>query len=371
MKNRTVHLFFHDDVDGIVSAAMIMKGFFNDHVYRLYPVKSSMRGEKFDTTIKNLRKEAPEDAIIIVDYQHHADADLWIDHHYNPDLGENELKNGNLFYNSKVKSAARVIYNWFESNSVLKGAVNQHIVDIVDMIDSAGYKDIDYIFSSTEPLMILKAYLERLSIYVDSTYCRIVELIYHYDFDIDKVLFTLNIDNNIIDELRKSANAIGKAMVVNGVMGVTEMNRLYAYPRYSEYFVKPDLMYCIRVVHLGGDRVQMDVGYNKWQDKPCKVHIGKLLGSLEYAISGGGHFTVGGAIIIENDIERFIDDMCVQFNGSEDSMEKYSVDKTDPVEKKSDELIKTGDAKTKADARSKVTSKLEGGDSERVQSGDV
>jgi len=370
MKHKIVHLFYHDDVDGIVSAAMIMNAFFRGHVYRLYPAKSSMRGDKFNALIEDVYKTRITDneSLVIVDYQHHEKADLWVDHHFSQDLKDNEVHNGKIFYNPNVKSAARVIYNWFQNTPFLKGAVDQHVVDMVDMIDSAGYKTIDYIFSSTEPLMILKAYLEHLSIFVDSTYNRLVELINLYNFDINKVLFTLGVDCHVVDELKNSAHAIERNMIINGAMGVTEMNRLYAYPRYSEYLIKPDLMYSVRIVHLGGNRVHADVGFNKWQKESCKVHIGKVLQALDYPISGGGHPTVGGAIFLEKEVERFIDDMCVQLNGPEDSMEKYGVDSEDGVEKKADELIKTGEAKTKDEAREKVTSEEEGGSTEDVQS---
>lgn len=370
MKHKIVHLFYHDDIDGVVSAAMIMNAFFRDHVYRLYPVKSSMRGDKFNTLIEDVHKTkvANNELLVVVDYQYHEKVDLWVDHHFHKDLKDSVIHNGKVFYNSGVKSAARVIYNWFQDTPFLKGTVDQHIVDIVDMIDGAGYKTIHYIFSSSEPLMILKAYLERLSIFVDSTYNRLVELISLYNFDIQKVLFTLGVDFHIVDELKKSATAIEKNMIVNGVMGVTEMNRLYAYPRYSEYLVNPDLMYSVRIVHLGGRKVQADVGYNKWQKETCKVHIGKLLDSLDYPISGGGHPTVGGAIFTESDIERFIDDMCVQLNGPEDNMEKYGVDKNDSVEKKAEEMVKAGEVKTKEEAREKVTSEKKGDLTEDVQS---
>lgn len=370
MKHRIVHLFFHDDIDGIVSAAMIMSAFFTNHVYRLYPVKSSIRGDKFNSLIDGM-EIVDDDVVIIVDYQYHERANIWVDHHFNSDLGNNEVGAGKIFYNSKAKSAARIIYNWFESDPLLKGMVNQHIVDIVDMIDSAGYSSVDYIFSSNEPLMMLKAYLERLSIFVDSTYCRIVELIHHYDFNIEKVLFAIGIDAKIVSDLKNSAKTIEKVMIINGAMSVTDMNRLYAYPRYAEYLVKPDLVYSIRVVHLGGDRVHMDVGFNKWQGRSCSTDIGKLLGSLDYPFSGGGHPTVGGAIIRESDCERFIDDMCVHFNNPEGSMEKYGVDKNDAVEKEADKLVKTGEVKTKDEAREKAISDKKGDASENVQSGDI
>jgi len=367
MKHKIVHLFYHDDIDGIVSAAMIMNTFFRGHVYRLYPVKSSIRGDKFNSLIESLVR-TDGDIVVIVDYQYHEKSELWIDHHFNDDLKDNELHDGKRFYNSKAKSAARVIYNWFQNTPILKGTVDQHIVDIVDMIDSAGYKTVDYIFSSSEPLMILKAYLERLSIFVDSTYNRVVELIRFYNFDIQKVLFTLGVDYGIIAELKRSADTIKNNMVIYGAMSITEMNRLYAYPRYSEYLVKPSLKYSIRIVHLGGDRVQADVGFNKWLGEPCKIHIGQLLGSLDYPISGGGHQTVGGAIFLESEIERFIDDMCVHMNEPEEDMEKYGVDENDPVEKEAEEMVKTGETKTKDEAREKITSKEEGDPKGDVQS---
>jgi len=372
MHEKRFHIFFHDDIDGIVSAAMVLTSFVRKHSYRLYPVKSAIRGDKFNKLIEKV-EGGDNNTIIIVDYQFNERAHIWVDHHFDKDLGNHVVKNGKLFYDPNAKSAARVIYNWFQDDPILKGTINPAIITMVDLIDSAGYASVDYVFSSLEPLMILKAYIERLSVFVDSTFSRLVELISLYNFDINKVLFTLGVDYHIIHDLKQSAESIEKVMVINGCMGVTEMNRLYAYPRYAEFFVRPDVKYCVRIINLGGERIHIDIGYNSWHVKPNHLHIGKMLGALDYPISGGGHPGVGGAIIHESDLERFIDDACVQINGPEDSvdMEKYAVDKTDPIEEKADEMVKTGQAESKDKAREEAVKKEEGGKPEDVQGTDI
>lgn len=368
------HIFFHsDDVDGIVSAALILYFIVRNKLYILYPVTSSQRGKKFKTMVSKVRKAYPKDAIIIVDYQYHKEADLWVDHHFDNDLKSNIVSNDRIDYNSQMKSAARIIYNRISKSTFNNHLlVDPHIIDTVDMIDSAGYESIDYIFTSVDSLMLLKAYLEQLTVFVDSTPCRIVETISASDFHIGKTLFKLNIDNSIIDSLKKKALLVKDVMVVNNsYISITEMNRLYAYPRYSEYFAQPDLKYSIRIVHLGGGRIQADVGFNQWQSfthmklgsDNCfvnSIHIGKLLGNLDYLVSGGGHKDVGGAIMVKNQLEQFLDDVTTKLNNGDcmnEEMEKVAVDKEDDVEKDAQQMVKTGNVADIDQARKKASDK--------------
>lgn len=352
-------------MDGVISAALIMRFLVRDSLYSLRPVKSSQRGNKFNKMVDELRARRPNDFIIIVDYQQHPKADLWVDHHHDRDLGNNVVSNGKIWYDSSKKSAARII---FDKLSVFGfngyRFVNPHIIDMVDMIDSAGYPSVNYIFQSTDYLMILKAYMEQLSIYVESTYCRLVEVINASGFNMDEAIFKLGIDGKIVSGLKDSAELIKKAMTTNGCVSIVEMNRLYAYPRYSEYLANSDVKYAIRIIHLGGSMVQSDVGFNQWGNFTNDVHIGITLGALKYVKSGGGHHDVGGTIMKENDVEQFLDDITSILNGEEimkePGIEKVGVDvENDPVEKIAQDMVKTGEINNINDARKKASDEKE------------
>lgn len=367
-------IYFHDDVDGIVSAALILKHVVRGKPYFLQPVKSSQRGDKFDHIIKN--RLYGVEPCIIVDYQHHELADLWIDHHYNKALGDDAVHTKDMAYDPKAKSAARVIRNMIKKSPLGQFTyIDEDMIRTTDMIDSAGYESIEFIFTSKHPLMMLKSYLEQMTIQLSWSYCRAVEAIVTADFELEDAMAMLGIEPNTVDSLRKSAEGIKKAMVINGPIAITEMKRLYEYPRYSEYFVRPDMKYAFRIVHLGGDRVQTDVGFNQWGNFTNEVHIGKMLGGFDYTISGGGHHDVGGSIIKADMLEQHVDDITTALNPevpmNEESMEKVGVDKeADPVEKKAEEMTKTGESPDMQQAREKAATEEEG-KTDNVQGGTV
>ena len=146
------HIVFHADIDGIVSAAMILK---QADEYKLHPALSSQRN-KFQSFIKSM-SIPDEDRLIIVDFEKHDRADLWVDHHQNKDVGIHAVKNKKILYDPTAKSAARILWDHMPKSC------HESIIPITDMIDSAGYKNIDFIFKDLHPLMILRAYLESRS----------------------------------------------------------------------------------------------------------------------------------------------------------------------------------------------------------------
>jgi len=363
------HIFFHDDVDGIVSAALILKYVVNGRPYTLKPAKTLQRGDKFDKIIEALNFD---DVCVIVDYQYNKKADLWVDHHFNKELGDKPISNMMMRYDPKAKSAARIIFDLITMGPLGKFIpLDEYLADTVDMIDSANYESVEYIFNCTTPLMILRAHLEQMTISIDSLYSRIVEVISASDFDMSKAMNTLGLDDNIVGKLKHSAQSIEKAMVINGPVAITEMNRLYAYPRYAEYYVRPDMKYAFRVVQLGGGRIQTDIGFNQWCDFTNDIHIGKMLGSFDYTISGGGHHDVGGSIITIDKLEQHVDDILTILNPEkpveEAEMEKVGVDvEVDSIEAKAVDMVKTGEVSDINEARKKVVKEKEG-DKSNVQ----
>ena len=332
----TNHVFFHNDIDGIISASLYLY-YHKGEKCRLYPVTSEMRGEKFNAFFTQIVK-MKDDKKIILDYQCHLDADLWVDHHFDPAFGENFIISTKFCYSPKAKSAASIMS--FLSMDPIINEFSELIKD-VDMIDSAGYKSVSQIFKDTSPIMILRAYLESIDPN-DMIYCRIVEMIASCNMNIKEAIYLLRINSYYVKDLTRSAMKIKGSMVISKWVSVTNQRRKNQFPRYAEYLVCPQVKYAIRITNLPNHQVNIDVGYNKWHELKNEINIGKLI-KFDYVKVGGGHFNVGGCIISEDLVNRFIDDISKALNEEEIEMEKYAVDQTDPVEKIAKELVKTAD----------------------------
>jgi hypothetical protein len=136
-------------------------------------------------------------------------------------------------------------------------------------------------------------------------------------------------------------------MEVYNKISVIRQRRTGQFPRYSEAFIRPDVKYNIRISSIWNKRWHLQVAFNRWHEEKNDLHIGRFLANLNYA-KGGGHYNVGGGFIKEDFIEQFIDDFSkITNNYKEEDMEKYGVDKeNDKIEKKAEDLIKTGAAES-------------------------
>ena len=326
------HIVFHNDVDGIMSASLLRCYDADEYSEScLYPVTSTMRGGQ---TKKIWSGISAEDKVAILDFEYSGRADLWIDHHFNSDLGPHPVKNNRLFYDPGAKSAAALVMEKCEASLAQK-----EIIHMCNMIDSALYPNVNFIFESDHPLMILRAYLET-AFPSDMTYCRIVEMISHNKCDIEKSLCLMRIGYDAVKNIQKLARQIGKNMVRFGSCSCVNQSRPGEYPRYSEFFVQKDVEYSIRISKSGPHQKYIQIGFNHFVNIPNTINLGEFLRGLPY-VRGGGHFNVAAGIIKNEDEERFLDDIDMHFNQEAD-MEKYGVDKKDPVENRAQELVKEG-----------------------------
>ena len=351
--SETCHIFFHDDVDGIISAALFLHNNVKGR-YRLYPISSSWRGPKFNVFFSSIAKKK-NDKKVILDFQYHKDSDLWIDHHFDKDFGDCEIKNNKIVYGPKSASAARLV-NYIRLNNEVD--YDQSFISTVDMIDSASYKDVNQIFTDKNPLMVLRAYLEKL-FPSDMTYCRIVEIIDKCKMDIKEALHILRISPIYVDELRDDALKIKRSIVIAKKISIVNQKRKNQYPRFSEYLTCPDIKYSLRITSVGNEILSVQIGFNPFQKQSNEINIGKMLNDSKLLINGGGHYNVGACLIKEKNINEFIDNVSIILNEEGvDSMEKYAVDSTDPIEKKASELVKTGESKNLSQARCDVAKKI-------------
>jgi len=347
------HIAFHDDVDGIVSAAVFLKAGFRNPIYRLYPVSSSMRGKNFQSLVESMNLEE-KDELVVLDYEHHPRANIWFDHHYSPDFGQEPVSNKSIRYNpNKLSAASMIIEEYSKSYQFPKS-----ISDSVDMVDSAGYSDPKLIFNDESPIMILRAYLEKI-IPHDMSYCRIVEILNECNLDIDAALYVMKIDKSYVKIIRDEAFKAKEHLVVNNNMSILRQRRPNQFPRYCEYLIIPNIKYCIRLTKVDGQNVYFQIMCNKWHVTPNEINIGKSLSKIKFLNKAGGHFHVGGGVVKEDDVEKLLDELCYLFN-KEEPMEKYGVDKEDPVEKQASEMVKTGSEASIDSARASVIEKKKG-----------
>ena len=351
------HIVFHDDIDGIISAAIYLHNNVGDDTYRLYPVASTSRGEKFEAMVKAMWLKPESDFLVILDYENHRDSSLWIDHHWSKVIGDEPVINSKIIYNPTATSAARLISKHLKANPNVQ-EYSETFLDMVDVIDHSDYKTINQIFSDTHPLMLLRAYIER-SFHSDMMFCRIVEMIANTHFNFRKALYQLRLSKRIIFDLQKDVERTRKAMVVSGSMSIIRQSRPGKYPRYAEFYINPKVKYSVRLSTISQDKIYFQVGHNKWHEESNEVDIGRLLSSISYLLNGGGHYSVGGGIVLNKDTETLLDDLCINLNDGEssmsDEMEKVGVDKeNDPIESKAESMVKTGESKNIDEARKKA-----------------
>ena len=350
----THHVFYHDDIDGIISASLYLH--YNKNMQsRLYPVTSIMRGEKFDSFFNQIIK-GKDGKKIILDYQYNKQADLWIDHHFNPEFGECIIDNDKMLYDNKSESAASLVYDRFTSKNIEDETVlMEKLLNYVDIIDSCSYTSVRQVFKDYEAIMILRAYLEMTNPN-DMTLCRIVEMISDSRMDVDNAIYRLRINSYYIKELEKSALKIKNSAILAKKIAITYERRVKQFPRYSEFLVFPEIKYNIRIINIGNGNIKFQLGYNPWHTEKNAFNLGKI-SKFNYVINSGGHFNVGAGIIKESDVERFVDDISQILNEEDDTMEKYAVDKEDAVEKTAEDLVKTGQANNITEARKLAVNK--------------
>ena len=349
-----VHIFTHDDLDGIVSAAMYKNYFQHDNPCRIRAVPSGCRGERFNRLIDWEVKEG--DKLVVLDFEIHHRANLWIDHHFEHTIGSEPVYGEKVVYDPRARSAAELVYKYIDDEDF----TSDYLAD-VSKIDINEYESVEEIFTSKTPMMQLRAEMEMM-VQNDHALARIAETISACEMCIEDALWILGINHRTVDEVRNEAGRCRKFMTSYGDVVVLSQIRPNQFPRYSEYLMAPNAKYSIRTTKAPNDRFQVQVGANKWAAKN-DVNIGKMMSSLKSAESGGGHFNVGGGRILASKYEDAITEILSHLNDGAD-VEKYAVDKNDPVEKRAREMVKNAGVKINEarDMASKVDGEPESDD---------
>jgi hypothetical protein len=308
-------IFFHNDLDGVACASLYLAESIRDMNYVLVPISTHMRGEAFET-LTNKEKEP----FVIFDFQYAHNAKLWVDHHQNDFMGNEVVKTDDIIYNPRAPSAAGLM-------NAPDNPGTKTLISAVDMIDSAGYPNPAYIFNDKSPYMILRAFIE-FSYPSEMMFARIAEILALCNYDIEKALHIMNIDVSYVDAMRYRAIKIKDRIEIYGnTITIVRQKSSYQFPRFSENFLKPEARYNIRISEHDKLNFNVRISFNKWSNLQNNINIGAYLGGSSLTISGGGHFTVGGAIVGKTKLDEFLNEFSSIVEGEKEWKSTVSISK--------------------------------------------
>lgn len=357
---KTHHIVFPYSIDGIFCSAIYLNKFMKDEdSYKLYPLPKSISSEKMNIAINKIKLNPLNDFLVMFGFRNNKRSDLFISNQYDSTIGYNPVFSNRVIYDPSYKSSSGLMVESINEDSSTSNFIfemKDFFIPTINKIEKSEYTSINEIFNSTDPIMLIRAYLERV-FHSDMTISRIIEMIVNEDFNLTRCLNQLKIDNRVMNFLKKDALKIKKEIVVHDCLSIVRQSRPGKYPIYSEFFVNPEIKYSVRISSLP-QGVYAQVGYNKWHSEVNDVNIGWMLSDIEYMINGGGTYNVGAGNLNHDDVEKFIDDLCINLSKGvkmPDEMEKVGVDKEmDKVESKAEAMVKTGEADTIDDARKNI-----------------
>lgn len=289
-----MHIYFHEDFDGVVSAALVAMYFrdeHKDHDIHFHPVDYYMK--YWETTALKL-------PACVVDFKYHPSCDYWFDHHPCAKGDVNKIlkqhadkykpKNQKLYCDPNAKSCASVIKDKLFPE--LLGIKYSSFSRAADYIDNAQYYSVD-------DACFGQGAVNKLNRIITKRYLPLTEICEDL-FEFRSIYEIMEIPRYI--EAHKDAWLLECKQFINYMESdlhspflITEYNMLDqgSFNRYLPFWEFPSCEYAIGITGTiaGGshDNIRIAVSKNPWNDKPGKLHVGNLCKRL----GGGGHEDVG------------------------------------------------------------------------------
>lgn len=316
-------IVFHDDIDGIVSAALYCH--FNEiFTPTLHPAQSTRRS-RLDKVLLDFKSRGFE--TVVLDYAYSEHADVWFDHHMaNRKVREmydvrQRAKSIGGKCDFREQSCAQIVLDYYRGKDDPRAT---ELCEAANMYDTAKFPTSDFVFKNKSPFNILYAGLENANIKARThmSSLAVVGLIHYlryHDCSIDDVVGLVGITGGEVDTLMNRAKGARKHMVKFGDLIISQC-RFGEIPRYAEYMPIGEkralAKYACKIEALPQSKVfKVSLSYNGWHHESNMLDIGKFLMSLNYLPRGGGHFNVGGGEIKYHDIDRFINNVTETFSG--------------------------------------------------------
>lgn len=306
------HIFFHNDIDGVFASALFAErtGTFKDMQYVLHSVSTAMRGEKLRAMIDKIKDEP----FFIFDFQYHEKAGLWIDHHQSEQIGREPILNESICYDGGARSATNLVGKYLQSLSVQLSPECESMIRAADMIDSADYPTVEFIFRDKSPAMIMRAFFE-FSYPTEMMFCRSIETLVACGLNIEKTNKVLNIDSSYVEAIEHQALKTKDKIEVYNKFSVIRQKYSYQYPRYSEHY-SVNTKYNVRVSEESKTEHRVSISYNRWSKEKSNFNIGAFcVANKLIKKGGGGHYNIGGGVIDKTKLDEFLDQLSETLGG--------------------------------------------------------
>jgi nanoRNase/pAp phosphatase (c-di-AMP/oligoRNAs hydrolase) len=170
-------------------------------------------------------------------------------------------------------------------------------------IDSARYSSPEEYFKCDNPWLVLRLLTDHDKQAHRTS--RIAELLAANDMDAEIVVDIMGGAVKAIEKFQADIGLVKSAIVENNGVGIIITKHRNDFPRYSEYIMRPDINFSIRVTNTEHGKREIRVGCNIWKPK-TNINIGKIMNDL-FPNNGGGHPGIGGAIVEENEYDSALD----------------------------------------------------------------
>jgi hypothetical protein len=309
-KPTTYDIFFHEDFDGIASAAVLLHFFKQrkDKVERLVPldfdvnIKSLWQKKDALKTIAAHAKKGKKNPVVIVDFLYHPEAAWWFDHHPTTFLKES--------WEDKFRpSATHHLAPEYASacHLVVDALVEYHgyrppkhirdMAEWLDVCDGAQYRSARQTILMKEPALQINAYIgeHRQS---GEAFAWLIKVLS------EKGLAAAARDRRVRESMKDIRARLKKALtfyrdhlVTRKQVSFIDLGELGGsnrpFLRFLPYYLRPALLYTVVRMPRGNDMYKFAVAANPWKRDRNPLHIGSLL--MKYG--GGGHKNVGAVRI--------------------------------------------------------------------------
>ena len=304
-------IFFHNDFDGVASAA-VMLAFLRsrgDSIERYTPVEFGIK-EKWPTyPFKN--------SPIIVDFPYHPKAVFWFDHHPTAFMKDEWRK----------KFRPTKFLNWYPAydsccHMVLDVLVKEfgfkppaHLKELarwLDIIDGAKYKSAKQTIDMKEAAIRLRYYIEEFGV-SNKTLKTLVN--YLASDSINKIVLKKDVAKGIASLLERRERALAfykpSLKLIGSVVFDDETKNKVFRLRFAPFYFYPKARYGVTVKRKR-QGYHITVGVNPWRKGELEFNIGEML----RAYGGGGHKQVGGLEILHsNNAPKILGEILATLNG--------------------------------------------------------
>ncbi|MEX1064155.1 MAG: hypothetical protein WD898_02280 [Candidatus Paceibacterota bacterium] len=293
--SKKYHIYFHNDFDGVTSAAVLLN-FFKKHGGGLASYNPIDYAVGLKENWPNFKLKQPS---IIVDFLYHPKVTWWFDHHTTSFIKEEwrkEYKNDETHYfDPELKSCCGTVLRHLKKEYKYKPP--KHIADLVrwaDKIDGGVYASARQAVIADSPARKLSLILREHAIRYGpaSFFKHLVEKLSALSLAeaVKAPRFDKIIKKNRERTLKSLKTFNDFSEVHNKVILIDSTKTEFPVSHYMGYLTHPEVSWSV-LLNWHDGFFHVSVGRNHWvKRKVGDVHIGKLLSKY----GGGGHKNVGG-----------------------------------------------------------------------------